>query len=187
MTELQFILVFGLAGIALLGLIAAVVIQGRRRKQSSTRQQNQTVASQTAVPDSPAAAEHKPAPHIKAAPQARTPAEQAKVESSNDLSSSGALTIQVEIDRCVAAERWDEAVSWAVHAVEALPDKDEFKVTLAEVYAKAGDIDKFTPLLELLQPKLQHDKQQHDRLLLIAMKVVPDHPLIEVMKDKATH
>ena len=63
--------------------------------------------------------------------------------------------------------------------IQALPDRDDFKVTLAEIHAKARNRDKFAPLFEALHVKLANNGEQKDRLLAIAAAFVPDHPLVQ--------
>ncbi|MFT4585633.1 MAG: hypothetical protein ACI915_005612 [Gammaproteobacteria bacterium] len=104
--------------------------------------------------------------------------EKAGHETSDDLSQSGAVSIRHEITRCVASKKWDEALQWASHAVQALPDHADFNVSLAEIYALMEDRDKFIPLFAKLYVDLDDNKTQQARLLEIATKFVPDHPLV---------
>ena len=99
-------------------------------------------------------------------------------ETSDDLSDSGAVSIRAEIDRCVAAQLWPEAIKWAIHATHALPDHDAFQVTLAEIYAKSDDREKFVPLFAKLYIDLDNNPIEQSRLLQIAAAFIPDDPLV---------
>jgi len=157
--------------IAVLGLVGALVIRARRGGNArGERVPPAEITNEAAVSEPPG--EPPPVKEIAQAPPS-------KGEPSEDLSQSGAITIEAEIDRCVAAERWDEAIKWSLHAIQALPDRDEFKVRLAEIYAKAENREKFVPLFEALQPKLAENDEQKERLLAIATSFVPDHPLVQ--------
>jgi len=157
--------------IAVLGLFGVLVIRARRGKARDKGVPPTEIANKSTVPEPPS----EPPPPVTEVAQAAP----SKGEPSEDLSQSGAITIEAEIDRCVAAERWDEAIKWSLHAIQALPDRDEFKVRLAEIYAKAENREKFVPLFEALQPKLAENDEQKERLLAIATSFVPDHPLVQ--------
>ena len=99
----------------------------------------------------------------------------ASLDADEDLSQSGMVSIQAEIDRCVAAERWDEAISWALHAVESRPGNHELKVKLAEIYHMAGDREGFMALFEELKGKLANEHELRRQLLAMARKTMPGH------------
>jgi hypothetical protein len=107
-------------------------------------------------------------------------------QASNDLSDSGAQSIQGEIDRCVADQKWEEALKWALHAVQALPENKKFRVTLAEIYALAKDRDKFLSLFPKLYIDLDHDKAEQARLVKIATNYAPDHSMVILINPDAT-
>jgi len=99
----------------------------------------------------------------------------ATVDADDDLSQSGMVSIQGEIDRCIAAERWDEAISWAQHAVESRPERNDLKVKLAEIYHHAGDREGFMELFEELKGKLGEDHDLRRQLISMARKTMPGH------------
>ncbi len=95
------------------------------------------------------------------------------------LSQSGALTIGAEVKRCIDAEKWDEAIKWLLHASDALPDRTDFKVTLAELYAKTDDRDNFTTLFEKLYVDIDDTSDDMTRLLQVARDYVPEHAIFQ--------
>ena len=95
------------------------------------------------------------------------------------LSHSGAVTIGAEVKRCIDAELWDEAISWLLHASDALPDRTDFKVTLAEVYAKTDDRENFTALFEKLYVDIDDTSEDMERLLRVARDFVPEHAIFQ--------
>lgn len=100
-------------------------------------------------------------------------------ELSEDLSQSGALTIDAEVIRCIDAEKWDEAIKWLLHASAALPERTDFKVTLAEVYAKTEDRENFTALFEKLYVDIDDSSEHMVRLLHVAREFIPHHAVFQ--------
>lgn len=100
-------------------------------------------------------------------------------ETAGDLTHSGALSVQEEIDRCVASGLWDEAVKWSLHAIDARPDRHEFKVKLAEIYSWSGNREEFTQLFEELHEHLPEDDALRRQLFSAARETIPDHPLLQ--------
>lgn len=98
-----------------------------------------------------------------------------KPEEHIDLSESGAIFINDEIDRCIETKNWDDAVKWAAHAIQSRPDYMEFKIKLAEVYCQAGYRDEFTELFEELQQTLGEESDLRARLSAMAHEIIPDH------------
>ena len=104
-----------------------------------------------------------------------TYAEQPAHDLNEGLSQSGALTIGAEVKRCIDAEKWDEAIKWLLHASDALPDRIDFKVTLAEIYAKGDDRENFTALFEKLYVDIDDSSEDFARLVKIARDFIPEH------------
>jgi hypothetical protein len=96
-----------------------------------------------------------------------------------DLSRSGAISILDEVERCIDDENVDDAVKWLLYASNTLPDRQDFKIKLAELYFKLGDRDQFTALFEKLHAELGTDNELLTRLLVMAKKIIPDHSLVK--------
>lgn len=176
MNVLQTVLIIG-ALVCLLFISLLLATLARKKREDDYRE------LPPASFQKPSANRERPTLNIDPARIQAADTSQTKAEASVDLSNSGAVTIKAEIERCVAAQRWDEAIKWATLAVNTLPESDDLNVGLAEVYAKAGYIDRFTPLLESLEPQLGNNEEQLERLLTIAREVVPDHPLVTARQN----
>ncbi len=96
-----------------------------------------------------------------------------------ELSHSGSLSIQEEIDRCVTEGLWDDAIKWSHHAIDAAPDEREFQVKLAEIYGWSGDREAFTVLFEELHGNLDEDNSLRAKLRNVALGIIPDHALLQ--------
>jgi hypothetical protein len=59
-------------------------------------------------------------------------------------------------------------------------------VTLAEVYAKAGRLDKFIPLFEKLYVDLADNTDDKRHLMVIARTFIPDHAAVKAEKAPST-
>lgn len=93
-----------------------------------------------------------------------------------DLSESGVVSVGDEIDRCIAAGLWDEALKWSHHAIDSRPDSIKFKMKLAEVYFGAGSKDEFRVLFDELHDQLPEGSELRDKLCAMATEIIPDHP-----------
>lgn len=164
-----------LAIIFVCALGALIRLKFRAEKDSSTR----AVENLSAPNKTPETSSNKaPGPSVdRGSAEAYVP-EPVGHEASDDLSDSGAVSIRAEIDRCVAAKLWPEAIKWALHATQALPDHDDFQVKLAEIYAQSDDREKFVPLFAKLYLDLDNNPIEQARLLQIAAAFVPDDPLV---------
>ncbi|MFT4560964.1 MAG: hypothetical protein ACI9BW_000702 [Gammaproteobacteria bacterium] len=172
-----------LLAIAFFGSVAALVRLIIRSRKAQKRLLEELESSQIALSiDSAAGQAGESLPSVE--PPTFTPAPVGH-ETSDDLSQSGAMSIRHEITRCIASKKWDEALKWASHAIQALPDHPDFRVSLAEIYAHMEDRDKFIPLFAKLYVDLDNSKDQQVRLLEIATKFVPDHPLVQASSRDA--
>jgi len=95
-----------------------------------------------------------------------------------DLSESGTISVADEIDRCIAAGLWDEALKWSHHAIDSRPDSIEFKMKLAEVHCGAGSKEEFRVLFDDLHEQILKDSELRDKLHAMAKETIPDHPLV---------
>ena len=164
-----------IAGIGILALLAFIIMRVRSKRDADHKK----ISSTKSIPQAATEASQK-APAITQEPiQVAIEPEQEQKVLIEDLSQSGAITIGAEVTRCIAAEKWDEAIKWLLHATDSLPDSDEFKVTLAEVYAKAGEPDNFIPLFEKLYVDLPDNSEHKKRLMTIARAFVPDHRVFQ--------
>jgi hypothetical protein len=172
-----------LLAIAFFGSVAALVRLILRSREAQKRLNEELDSSPIGL-SADSAAEQTPDRPVA---EANLPfyVEKACHETSDDLSQSGAISIRHEITRCVASKKWDEALKWASHAIQALPDHADFKVSLAEIYALMEDHDKFISLFAILYVDLHDDQEQQPRLLEIATKFVPDHPLVQASSRDA--
>lgn len=150
-------------GVITLVLLLAVAAYAYRSSQQPRRLRAPPAPRQAA----PARTAEKPAepepPQLAAVPEA-----------DDALSQSGMVSIQGEIDRCITAERWDEAIAWAQHAVDARPDNPEFKFKLAELYFRAGEREAFMQLFDDLKGKLGNNHELRRRLISMARKTMPE-------------
>ena len=78
-----------------------------------------------------------------------------------------------------------KALKWTLHAIQALPEQADFQVSLAEIYAHMEDREKFIPLFAKLYVGLDDNKELQARLLKIATKFVPAHPLVRASSRDA--
>lgn len=161
-----------------LGVVAALVALNRRGKRSKATE------SRPAEIESPVQEPPRAGEDAAAAVERLNAAQSTQGEPREDLSQSGAMSVQAEIDRCVAAEHWEEAMKWAMHAIESLPEPDGFKVTLAELYARAEDRENFNALFEALAGELTPGGEHRKRLVAIAVAFAPDHPLLKRGKKR---
>jgi thioredoxin-like negative regulator of GroEL len=76
-------------------------------------------------------------------------------------------------------EKWDEAIKWLLHAMDALPDRTDFKVTLAEVYVMIEDRESFTELFEKLYVDIADHAEDKERLMIAARAFIPEHTVIQ--------
>ena len=128
-------------------------------------------------PKARALPERKPETPTKvttAPPEPELPHTAKVAEADDDLSQSGMVSVQQEIDRCIAAERWDEAIAWAQHAVDARPERPEFKVKLAEIYHQAGEREAFMTLFDELKGKLGDNHELRRQMIAMARKMMPE-------------
>ncbi len=95
-----------------------------------------------------------------------------------DLSESGTISIADQIDRCIAAGLWDEALKWSHHAIDSRPDSIKFKMKLAEVHCGAGSKEEFRVLFDELHEQVLKDSELRDKLHAMAAEIIPDHPLV---------
>ncbi len=167
-----------IAGIGAFGLIAFIIMHFRGKRNAGSDGK------------APAARNRKTVTVVPKIPQETVDntltREQEQKDLSEDLSQSGAITIGAEVKRCIAEEKWDEAIKWLLHAIDALPGQNEFKVTLAEVYAKAGKLDKFIPLFEKLYVDLADDTDDKRHLMVVARTFIPDHTVVKAEENVST-
>ena len=95
-----------------------------------------------------------------------------------DLSESGTISVADQIDRCIAAGLWDEALKWSQHAIDSRPDSIKFKMKLAEVHCGAGSTEEFRVLFDELHEQVLEDSELRDKLRAMATEIIPDHPLV---------
>ena len=95
-----------------------------------------------------------------------------------DLSESGTISVADQIDRCIAAGLWDEALKWSHHAIDSRPDSIKFKMKLAEVHCGAGSKEEFRVLFDELHEQVLDDSELRDKLHAMATEIIPDHPLV---------
>ena len=95
-----------------------------------------------------------------------------------DLSESGTISVADQIDRCIAAGLWDEALKWSQHAIDSRPDSIKFKMKLAEVHCGAGSKEEFRVLFDELHEQVLEDIELRDKLHAMATDIIPDHPLV---------
>ena len=150
-----------ISGVITLVLLAIVIYSLRASKKQPKAQALRERRAETPVKDTA----KPPEPEL---PHAATAA-----ELQDDLSQSGMVSVQEEINRCIAAGRWDEAIAWAQHAVDARPDRPEFKVKLAEIYHRAGEREAFMALFDELKGKLGDNHELRRQLIAMARKTMP--------------
>ena len=87
------------------------------------------------------------------------------------------ISVSGEIDRCIAAGLWDEAMKWSHHAVQSRPESIRFKMKQAEVYFGAGAKEEFSALFDELYEQLPDGSDDRENLAAMAAKIIPERSL----------
>jgi len=104
-----------------------------------------------------------------------TPTLQATPEHDDaDLSDSSVVSVSDEIDRCIAAGLWNEAIKWSHHAIQSRPDSVKFKMKQAEAYFGAGAKEELGALYDELAAQLPDDSEDRKHLAAMVAKLIPD-------------
>jgi hypothetical protein len=166
-----------IVGLGVAGLIAFIIIRLRGNQQSDASSSPPEIASESAIQ---AAADIAKTMTAKAeSAVGDTHAQEQAQDLHEGLSQSGAVTIGAEVKRCMDTEKWDEAIKWLLHAMDALPDRTDFKVTLAEVYVMIEDRESFTELFEKLYVDIADHAEDKERLMIAARAFIPEHTVIQ--------
>lgn len=87
------------------------------------------------------------------------------------------------IDAHLDNENFSEAIKWAHHARNAMPDRPEFGVKLAETYFKRGDVSNFLIVARDLKVVLIGTRLKYwARVLVMGRKLTPTHALFATNK-----
>ena len=89
---------------------------------------------------------------------------------SDDLSESGAISIDQQINICMEAGNWVDAEKWTLHAMESRPDRPHFKVKLAEIYQQMGETEKYRKVVGGLLDSLPKDDDLRQKLIDLAKR-----------------